>query len=118
MPALPADIAAALRAQINVSTSDATIKSRFPNARDGNLTPADGYFDDPAHAQLAVNQRAALIGAVRSRASVDIAEIVAVDGSLPTHRIVDAEQGIDLPMLLSRIEQDRETETTASEYFG
>lgn len=119
MAALPSDIAAAIRERIVVSTSDAAIKARFPTARDMSTEPAEGFFDSAAHAQAAVNQRAALIGQVRRRFAVSVADIVDVTaGSIPTHRLVDAEQGLDAPMLLARIEVDLEQDTTSMEYFG
>ena len=119
MAALPSDIAAALRRQIVVASIDNTIKTRFPSARDNSSDPAEGFFDSTSHAQAAVNQRAALIGTLRRRFVVAVGEIVDVPaGTIPTHRVIDAEQDLDAPMLLARIEVDLEQETTQLEYFG
>jgi len=119
MPALPSDIAAALRPQIVVSAEDAAIKARFPSARDNSSDPAEGFFDSPTDAQAAVAQRAALIGATRRRFVVEVADLVDVAaGTIPTHRIIDAEQGLDASMLLARIEVDLEQDATQMEYFG
>ena len=119
MAALPSDIAAAIRERVVVSVEDAAIKARFPSARDMSADPAEGFFDSPTDAQTAIAQRAALIGQTRRRFVVTVADIVDVmPGTIPTHRIIDAEQGLDAPMLLSRIEVDLEQETTQLEYFG
>lgn len=119
MPALPSDIAAAIRERVVVSTEDAAIKSRFPSARDNSSDPAEGFFDSPTDAQAAVSQRASLIGATRRRFVVEVADIVDVAaGAIPTHRIIDAEQGLDASMLLARIEVDLEQDATQMEYFG
>lgn len=119
MPAQPSDIAAALRPQIVVSVEDGTVKTRFPSARDNSTDPAEGFFDARADAEAAVAQRALLIGAVRRRFAVTVDDIVAVaGGAVPTHRVVDAEQGVDAPMMVSRFEVDLEAEQSKVEYFG
>jgi hypothetical protein len=119
MPAIPSDIAAAMRQQIVVSTQDLTIKGRFPSARDNSDEPAEGFFDSAADASTAISQRAALLGAVRRRFSVTAADLVDVPaGTVPTHRVIDSEQGLDASMLVSRIEVDLENEQTRVEYFG
>jgi hypothetical protein len=119
MPALPSDIAAALRPQIVVSAEDAAIKSRFPTARDNSKEPAEGFFDSPTDAQSALDQRAALLGAVRRRFVVGVADIFDVPaGAVPTHRVIDAEQGLDAALLVARIEVDLEQEESKVEYFG
>ena len=64
-------------------------------------------------------QRAALIGATRRRFIVEVADIVDVAaGTIPTHRVIDAEHGLDASMLLARIEVDLEQDATQMEYFG
>lgn len=119
MPALPGDIAAALRPQIVVSVADAAIKTRFPSAQDGSTEPAEGFFDQKADAQTAVAQRAALTGAVRRRFAVTIDDVIGAPGGIvPTHRLIDAEQGVDGPAMVSRIEIDLEEEQAQVEYFG
>ncbi|MCK0533399.1 hypothetical protein [Sphingobium agri] len=119
MPALPSDIAAALRQQMVVSSQDATIKTRFPSARDGIDAPAEGFFDSAADAATALAQRVALLGTVRRRFVVRVADLVDVTpGTVPTHRVIDAEQGLDAVMLVSRIEVDLENEQSKVEYFG
>ena len=119
MPALPSDIAAAMRPQMVVSSQDATIKTRFPSARDGSDDPAEGFFDSAADAATALAQRVALLGVTRRRFVVAVNDMIEVTpGAVPTHRVIDAEQGLDASMLLSRIEVDLEQETTQLEYFG
>lgn len=119
MPALPADIAAALRPQIVVSNEDAAIKTRFPSARNNSDQPAEGFFDLRADAEAAGAQRRALIGTVRRRFTVKVDDmLLIVDGAIPTHRLIDTEQGVDADMMVSRIEVDLEGEQTNVEYFG
>lgn len=119
MPALPSDIAAALRPQMVVSSQDATIRTRFPSARDGSDDPAEGFFDSAGDAATALGQRAALLGIVRRRFVVTVNDLIeVVPGTVPTHRVIDAEQGLDASLLVSRMEVDLEQETTQLEYFG
>jgi len=119
MPALPSDIAAAMRQQIVVSAQDLTIKGRFPSARDNSDSPAEGFFDSASDASTALAQRVALLGAVRRRFSVSVADLVDVPaGTIPTHRVIDSEQGLDASLLMTRIEVDLETEQSKVEYFG
>ena len=44
--------------------------------------------------------------------------LLIVDGAIPTHRLIDTEQGVDADMMVSRIEVDLEDEQTNVEYFG
>lgn len=119
MPALPSDIAAAMRQQMVVSAQDATIKTRFPSARDGSDDPVEGFFDSAADAVTAIGQRVSLLGVVRRRFVVGVNDLVEITpGTVPTHRVIDAEQGLDASMLLSRLEVDLEQDTTQLEYFG
>lgn len=119
MPAIPSDIAAAMRQQMVVSSSDASIRTRFPSARDGSEDPAEGFFDSASDAATAVGQRMALLGAVRRRFAVSVDDLVEVPGgTVPTHRVIDSEQGLDAALLVSRVEVDLEQETTQLEYFG
>ena len=119
MPAIPSDIAAALRQQIVVSTQDVSIKGRFPSARDGSAEPAEGFFDSSADASTALAQRATLLGTLRRRFAVVVADLIDVPGgTVPTHRLIDSEQGVDASVLVSRIEVDLENEQSKVEYFG
>ena len=119
MPALPADIAAALRQQIVVSNQDVTIRGRFPSARDASAEPAEGFFDSATDATTALTQRASLLGTVRRRFVAVVADVMDVPGGvIPTHRLIDSEQGVDASALVSRIEVDLENEQSKVEYFG
>lgn len=120
MPAQPSDIAAALRQQIVVSSEDATIKARFPSARDNSDEPAEGFFDLRAGAEAAGVQRRALIGMVRRRFAVTVDDMLFIDaaGMVPTHRLIDSEQGVDAAVMVGRVEVDLENEQTSLEYFG
>lgn len=124
MPAIPSDIAAALRPQIVVSSEDASIKARFPSAQDNSAEPAEGFFDSRADAEAAGAQRRAMIGVARRRFAVTVDDMLFIDGAgsfggaVPTHRLIDSEQGVDAPMMVTRIEVDLENEQTNLEYFG
>lgn len=117
MPALPSDIAAALRPQIVVSSEDATIKARFPSARDNSAEPAEGWFDQRAHAEASVAMRRALVGSVRRRFAVAADDLMEVAG-VETHRVIDGEQVLDAAMMMARFEVDLEAEQSKVEYFG
>lgn len=120
MAALPADIAAAKRPAVIVEQSDAALLSRFPAARDGRKAPADGFFDSATDAASALSLRFALIGTVRRRWRVGVADLIqpALAAGLPCWRLTDAEQGVDTVCLVSRIEVDFESETTGLELWG
>ena len=88
-------------------------------ARDGSDDPVEGFFDSATDATAALAQRMALLGTVRRRFVVAVNDVVEVTpGTVPTHRVIDAEQGLDASLLLSRIEVDLEQETTQLEYLG
>ncbi len=117
MPALPSDIAAGTRAMQVETWSDAAIKARYPRARDGGESPAEGFFDNVADADLAIAQRGVLIGTERRRFGVTAAEIVWIDpaAGFPTARLRDAEQAVDAAGIVSRFELNLEAETTVFE---
>ncbi|WP_188064764.1 hypothetical protein [Sphingobium sp. KCTC 72723] len=119
MAALPSDIAASLRARSIASVEDATIKARFPSARDNSKDAAEGFFDSLTDAQTALAQRASLLGAVRRRFEVVAGGVIDItDGAVPTHRVIDTEQGLDALMIAARIEIDMEQDESKVEYFG
>ena len=120
MPALTADIAAATRDAVTAFWSSGTIAARYPGARDGSVTPDDGYFDSITDAQTIIDARAALIGTERRRFVVVVQEIIWPDLStgLPQIRLIDAEQAVDATFIVARIEIDLEAETTTYELFG
>jgi len=120
MPATPEDIAAGSRDAKVVSWSDEAVRAAFPNARDGSLEVAEGFFDSAEDAQAVLDQRAALIGAIgRRRLTVDVADITWIDptSGAPTASVDDPEQGGGT-MIVTRAEVDIETETTQLEVFG
>lgn len=120
MGALPADVARAGREASIASVEDATIKARFPRARDGVKAPAAGFFDSQVDAQAALTARSALIGVVRRRFVVRADEAIEpdIDAGIPVWRLVDAEQAVDANHLTARIIVDFEAETTSVELFG
>lgn len=120
MTALPGDIAAGTRPATVLSWSSATIKARYPNARDGQAEPAEGFFDSADDAQAAIDMRGALLGIERRRFAVEIADIIWLDptGGLPVVTLIDGEQDANGDFLVARYEVDLENETTSLELFG
>lgn len=120
MPALTADISAAIRRARIETFESATIKARYPSARDDSGSPAEGFFDSAANALTAAQARGALLGVERRRFAVRAADIVNLTPNLgvPTVTLKDAEQGVDGAFLVARIELSLEDETTTFEVFG
>lgn len=121
MPADPADIGPAMRDAAVASWSSATIAARYPSqARDGSLTPSEGYFDSIADAQTMANARGALIGTEARRFGVKAGDLVwpTVSTSVPCFALVDAEQSVNATLIATRIEIDLDAETTTIELFG
>lgn len=120
MPADFEDIAAAIRAASIAVWSDGLTAGRYPNARDGTVAPAAGYFDRIDDAQAVANARGVLIGAERRRFAAEVQELIwpDVESGVPTMRLIDAEQNADLACLTARIEIDLDAETTSLELFG
>lgn len=120
MPATPADIAAASRDVAVATWSSDVITARYPSARDGTVTPSDGYFDSITDASAVITTRGALIGVERRRFTVDVAglEWPTLANGLPQVTLVDTEQRAQGGFLVARIELDLEAETTSFETFG
>lgn len=120
MSALPLDIAAAARPAIVMSVEDSAVRDRFPSARDGQRTPAAGYFDVAADCSSNLVARAALIGVVRRRFVARVQDLLEPDftAGIPCWRTIDAEQALDATLLTARLEIDFENETSALELFG
>lgn len=120
MPALVSDIARAIRSARIEETSSAPIKARYPNARDGQSSPAEGFFDTAANGATAIAARAALFGVERRRFTAS-AEGLAWPNPLtgiPIVRLIDPEQKVDANHICARIELDLEAETSSYEVFG
>ena len=120
MPALTDDIAAASRDVVTLTWINEAAAARYPSARDGTVTPADGYFDTAADAQAVINARGALIGVERRRFTVGISDLLWSDvaAGIPQVRLVDGEQRAAGRFLVARIEIDLDAETTSYELFG
>lgn len=118
--ATDADIAAGTREAIVATWSDNGIRTLFPSARDGQLTPSEGFFDALADAQTAAAQRGALIGVVRRRFAVEAVDMIWIDplAGVPAAYLEDAEQSIAQACLVSRVELDLDTDLTTLELFG
>jgi hypothetical protein len=120
MPADPNDIGPAIRPAAVATWEGTAIKARYPNARDGQSEPGEGFFDSIADAQAIVNARGVLIGVERRRFAAQIDGLAWLDPStgVPTVTLIDAEQAANGPFLVSRIELDLEAERTSLELFG
>lgn len=118
MPALTSDIAAGTRPAAVETWRDDGVKARLPSARDGS--DGEGFFDLTADAAAAVAARGALIGTERRRFMVTAQGLEWPNpaAGVPTARLIDAEQSIDAPCLVARIEVDLEGEVTRYELFG
>uniref|UniRef100_UPI0035C9C7B5 hypothetical protein n=1 Tax=uncultured Sphingomonas sp. TaxID=158754 RepID=UPI0035C9C7B5 len=120
MPALDSDIAVASRDVAVATFTSATIAARYPDARDGSVDAAAGYFDNIADAQAVVNARGALIGTERRRFTVIAQDLAwpSVSTALPQVSLIDAEQDASGSFLVARVELDLEADTTTYEVFG
>ena len=115
MPARTADIGAATRSAQIETWSNATIRARYPSARDGAREPAAGLFDNAADAQAAVQARGQLIGVERRRFKVVLSELWWPSAEFSTVTLIDPEQGLSSQALITRLEVDLENEQTLLE---
>jgi hypothetical protein len=122
MPATTTDIQAGTRRAKIETWSSATIKTRYPSARDGAAEAAEGMFDSATDADTALAQRAALLGTERRHFVIDVADLVWPDPAgtgIPIVALTDPEQGAaGLKTIAIRIEVDCGAETTSYEVFG
>ena len=118
MSALTNDIAAATREAIIERYENTAVRDALTGARDGSLTPGEGFFDLLGDAKTIVDERG-LVLAGDPRFSVSVAALVWSDPSrsTPAVRLVDAEQSVDARLCCSRIELDLEEEVTSFELF-
>ena len=120
MPAIVADIAAATRKAKIESWSDAAVKTRYPNARDGQAEPAEGYFDTAANGNTVITARAAIFGTERRRFAVEAMGLTWPDpvAAIPIVALTDPEQAVNGNHIAARIALDLDNETTSYEVFG
>lgn len=121
MPATSADAASGQRAALIVKREDATIHSRYPNARDQLPEPAPGFFDANADASTILTARAALIGTERRRFAVVVADLIWPDPEgtgVESLTLVDSEQAANGIFMTARVQVDLASETTTIEVFG
>lgn len=120
MPALPADIARAIRRSRVVTRTDTAIQSAFASARDAAETPEPGFFESGTDAASCLTLKAALNGQFRRRFAVELADEVWIDplSGVPTWSLTDSETGASADMLLTRITLNLEDETTQVELLG
>lgn len=120
MPATVSDIAAATRAAQIETWSDAAVKTRYPNARDGQATPAEGFYDAHADGNTAITGRAAIFGTERRRFTVPAFDLIWHDltAGIPLVKLTDVEQAVDGNQIPARIALSLQAETTSYEVFG
>jgi hypothetical protein len=120
MPATTADITAASRRARIESWSDAAVQTRYPNARDGQAEPAEGFFDLAADGATAIAARAALLGTERRRFTAVAHDLVwhDLEAGFPLVKLVDPEQAVNGNTLPARIALSLEAETTSYEVIG
>lgn len=120
MPATPANAIRATREAKIIKLADSAIQSDYPNARDALLDPEPGYFNDADDALDVLEAKQELIGEPRRRFIVSVGEIVNIDPTtgIPGFQLIDAELGLNLPVMVTRAEVDFENETTALEVIG
>jgi hypothetical protein len=120
MPALPADIAAAIRPANVEQWSNASILARYPSAKDGLAQPAEGFFDSDADGISAINQRAAWFGVERRRFAVTAHDLLWLDpaSGIPLLQLIDSEQVLNAKAIPARIQISLENETTSYEAFA
>lgn len=120
MPAYPTDIIRVTRPAKIVTRSDTDVLAVYPAARDAISNPDPGYFEDSADADTVLTLKAALIGQRRRRFRVDVEGEVAVVPlvEVPSFRLIDSELGVDITVMLARLEYDMENDMTALEVVG
>ena len=121
MPApTAADVARATRAASIATLESATVLARQPGARDQLASPRTGFWDATADAAEVLTQAQALIGTERRRFSVTVQALPALDASTATPgvQLIDAALAANLPVLVSRLVLDDETETAQLEVMG
>ncbi len=120
MPALTADIAAAMRrARIEI-WSDVGVQTRYPNARDQNDEPAEGFFDLAANGATAIAARGAVVGTERRRFTAPAYDLVwhDLEAGFPLVKLIEPEQLVNGNHIPARIALSLEAETTNYEVFG
>lgn len=124
MPATAANIVLATRAAVFDTRSDSAVQTRNAGARDTGAAPREAFWDSVTDAAIVNNAAFALIGVERRRLAVRVQGITAFTGGMdftvatPTVALTDAELAAAGNFLVSRIEIDLESETTAFEVFG
>ena len=120
MSALPADIIRATRRARIVTREDATLRTRFPSARDQANAPEPGFFESASDAAAVLAIKAGLTGSFRRRFAVVIDDIIWIDpaAGIPTFTLVDPELGFNGPVVVTRWRVDLNTEQTEIEVIG
>ncbi len=120
MPAAPADIGPGSRDVVTATWESPAIAARYPGAKDGSITPSEGFFDAIADAQTMIDARGALIGVERRRFTAVANETIWPDlaAGIPQVLLIDAEQAANGVFLGARLELDLDAETTSYELFG
>lgn len=121
MPATDADIAAASRQARIEAWSDVAVQTRYPNARDGQTEPAEGFFDSASDGVTAITARAALFGneAIR-RFTATAYDLIwhDLEAGFPIVKLIDPEQALNGNTIPARVSLSLEAETTSYEVIG
>lgn len=124
MPATPSRIGF-ITNEFRVVTAgpNGTIEALYGDAARDTAEPLETFFDDPADAQVMVNERLALLEVKRSLvvASIDGTDLAAAlnrSGTLPTVRVVDDEQGRNSQALIVGVTIDYNTGRSTLETWG
>ncbi len=123
MPATAADITAATRPNgvtLDVQ-SDSAVQTAYPNARDGNASPAPGFCDSISDTATLNAARFALLKVARRRfrteADRDLSALRSGNVT-PAVTAIDSEVSVNGNFLVSRVTFDLDAERTEIEIYG
>jgi hypothetical protein len=126
MPATPTRIAISLNDGVVLSKIDSTIKSSHPNAEDAGGSEIEMFFDNPADAQVLLNERwdwRSVAGRPHEQVELDsslgLGTVIPVTPAAPQFEITDAVRGIvSADCIVSAYSVDYNTERYAVEVMG
>lgn len=130
MSALPSDIARfttdgiVIRAPLTQAASDA-IKAEHVDAQDVGDGEIEMFFDNPADAQIMLNERFAILSRVdpvhigiEVEESLRIGDAIAITPAVPRMRVIDAERGVDEIVRVRAFAHDMETDRYSVEVMS
>lgn len=102
MSADPHDIAKFTNDGVVLTTQNAALLAAHPESIDGGNSEIEMFFDNPAHAQVLLDERFALLSnpspiheGVQVSEDIGLGSVVAITPQVPCFNIVDANRGID-----------------------